>query len=172
MWPSPPSPASRVLRTEGTGVSRLVANAAFPGFLGCGARVCGGGPGSFASGLWALGSASASWPGLGSKTPCGKSQGNAEFRRNTWKWPEIQVPALGGGRPSSLCMVTSAHRRASLPSSPHTACPHLPWRTLPKGPCPLGGLGPHRCPDKGDTVVTSHMSSLQKRHPPNWPEAT
>lgn len=34
-----PDLSSSVLRTEGTGVSRLVAKAAFPGLLGCGPRV-------------------------------------------------------------------------------------------------------------------------------------
>lgn len=52
-------------------MARLVAKAAFPGFLGSGPHVCGTGPGSFASGLWPLSSSSASWPGWGSESPWG-----------------------------------------------------------------------------------------------------
>ena len=107
------------------------------------------------------------------RLPVGRVRGRLTLEQ-THKWPEIQVPALGRGRPSGLCMVTSAHRPGSLPSSPHTVCPPLP---LPRhhslnDPVSLKALAHHHYPDKEGTIVTSHRPSLQKQHPANWPEAT
>lgn len=124
--PLGPTLPSSVLRTEGTGVSRLVAKAALPGFLGRGPGVRGTSPGPFASGLRLPASSSGSCPGGASKGPCGESEGRNECGRQSPSPGRGPVSPTRRSRDQASSPLSACRARALGPSSPPRASQYWP----------------------------------------------
>lgn len=166
--PLGPTLPSSVLRTEGTRVSRLVAKAALPGFLGHRPGVRGTSPGPFASGLRPPASSSGSCPGGASKGPCGESEGRNECGRQSPSPGRGPVSPTRRSRDQASSPLSVCRVRAPGPSSPPRASqywpPHHPGQ-MTRWPRhhlrPPGALVRLPCAPKDNIPQGTSVSSLR-----------